>query len=183
MPRVIAGSRGSRRISAPKGSETRPTGDRVRAAVFSTLYSLTELEGAVVMDLYAGSGAVGLEALSRGAEQAVFVEKSRNALTALRTNISELDFLENCKVIPGDVETWLSTAASAKDFVYLDPPYARSVHRDLALLVENGWLSRNAVVAVERASRDTPVEWPEGLQPIKVRRYGITSIFYARFGG
>ncbi|MFE6776304.1 16S rRNA (guanine(966)-N(2))-methyltransferase RsmD [Streptomyces sp. NPDC057702] len=183
MPRIIAGSRGSRRITVPRGAETRPTADRVREAIFSTFYSLLEMEGAHVMDLYAGSGAVGLEALSRGAGHAVFVEKSRHALDVLRGNISELDFTDSCHVVPGDVLGWLSSPADPKDLVFMDPPYAKTPHDELVLLSENGWLTPHAVVAVEHSHRSDPIQWPKGLESLKVRRYGNTAVSYARFGG
>ncbi|MBH5335920.1 16S rRNA (guanine(966)-N(2))-methyltransferase RsmD [Streptomyces pactum] len=184
MSRVIAGSRGSRRISVPKGSETRPTAERVREAVFSTFYSLTDMDGAEVLDLYAGSGAIGIEAVSRGARRAVFVEKSRQAIPVLRKNIEDLDLTDSCDIVIGDVGGWLSSAAAdRKDVVYIDPPYHRPVHGDLVALVERGWLAGHAVVAVEHALRDAPVEWPEGLEPLKMRRYGNTAVSYARFEG
>jgi 16S rRNA (guanine966-N2)-methyltransferase len=134
--RVIAGSLRGRTLRAPRGSATRPTADRVREALFSII---GRLDGARVLDLFAGSGALGIEALSRGAASAVFVESSRPALAALRENIRTLDLPERAMVIAGRVER--SSSALARlgpfDVAFCDPPWAR-----LASVV--GWLDPHA---------------------------------------
>lgn len=181
MPRIIAGSRGSRRIEAPSGARTRPTSDRVREALFATLGAVADVAGARLLDLYAGSGAVALEGLSRGAARATLVEKARGAVAACRRNAAALDFADACEIVAADVTTWLTTAEPAPyDLVFADPPYARSLTDDLAALTGRGWLAAGAVVAVERASRDAAVDWPTGLTPLRTRRYGDTTVHYAR---
>lgn len=131
--RVVAGRLGGRRLVAPKGSGTRPTADRVREALFSTLGDVTGLE---VLDLFAGSGALGIEALSRGAAGATFVERARPALTALRANLDALAL--DAEVFSGDARTYARNASRegrAYDLVFLDPPYreSESLGRDLPL--------------------------------------------------
>jgi 16S rRNA (guanine966-N2)-methyltransferase len=119
--RVVAGEFGGRKLVAPEGVSTRPTTDRVREAVFNALGSAGVLDGAVVADLYAGTGAVGIEALSRGAEHCTFVERDRNALRALETNLSTLDLSSRSKVVRSDA---LPVAATLDvDIVFTDPPY------------------------------------------------------------
>ena len=121
--RVIAGRFGGRTLVAPAGSATRPTSDRVREALFSVLASV---EGNAVLDLYAGTGALGIEALSRGAAHATFVENARPALLALRRNIHALGLEDVTTVLPIGVERALRTSAGGEgfDLVFLDPPYA-----------------------------------------------------------
>jgi 16S rRNA (guanine966-N2)-methyltransferase len=183
MPRIIAGRLGSRRIDAPPGSGTRPTADRVREALLPALGAVVPLDGARVLDLYAGSGAVALEALSRGASHAVLVENARTALTVLHRNIAALGVADQCTVVPSDASEWLATAAppggTPFSVVFLDPPYKRAVEPDLARLAARGWLAADAVVAVERAARDGAIDWPTGYTPIKQRRYGDTLVAYA----
>jgi 16S rRNA (guanine966-N2)-methyltransferase len=119
--RVVAGELRGRRIVAPEGSTTRPTTDKVREAVFNALGSLDLVVGAVVADLYAGSGAMGIEALSRGAAMCTFVERDRDALRALRTNIEALGLADRARVTGGDV--FAVAAAIDADVVFADPPY------------------------------------------------------------
>ena len=119
--RVVAGELGGRKIVAPEGTKTRPTTDRVCEAIFNSLGSSGILDGALVVDLFAGSGAVGIEALSRGAERCVFVERDRNARYALEDNLEALDLTERSKVISSDV---MAVASSLDcDIVFADPPY------------------------------------------------------------
>ena len=181
VPRIIAGSRGSRRIEAPSGARTRPTSDRVREALFASVDALTELEGARLLDLYAGSGALALEGLSRGAAHATLVEKARDALGVCRRNAATLGFGEVCDIVAADVTSWLATAEPRPyDLVLADPPYARPVADDLTSLAERGWLAPTAVVVVERGARDADVDWPAALTPLRSRRYGDTVLHYAR---
>jgi 16S rRNA (guanine966-N2)-methyltransferase len=156
----------------------------VREAVFPAVQALLELDGATVLDLYAGSGAMGLEALSRGAARAVLVENARPALAALRQNLTELDFGPAAETVFADASEWLASAEPRPfDFVYVDPPYIHRVDADLALLAERGWLADGAVVAVERERRDAAFDWPEPLHAVKDKRYGDTTVRYARVGG
>lgn len=159
-------------------SGTRPTSERVREALFSALDSFVDLDGAHVLDLYAGSGALGLEALSRGAAAATFVESDRKALDVLRRNVSTVD-LPGAVVLPGAVESVLATTATEPfDVVLADPPYAVT-NADLAIVLDrlgvNGWLAGHGVLVLERAARDGEPTVPDGLTVIRSRRYGDTA--------
>jgi len=186
MTRIVAGVAGGRRLTAPPGRETRPTSDRVREALFASLRSeVGELEGLDVLDLYAGSGAVGCEALSRGARSVLFVESARNAVACIRRNLRELG-LAGGEVRAADVERLVSAPADhAYDIAFLDPPYAVSDERVrgvLSALLRHGWLVPEAVVVVERATRGGPFTWPDGFEPLRSRRYGETTLWYGLAG-
>lgn len=184
VTRIVAGQFGGRRLAVPTGDRTRPTSDRVREALFSTLESVTDLADARVLDLYAGSGAVGLEALSRGAAHAQLVEADPRVLRVLRGNVAALGVADRVRVSPGKVGTVLAGAPAAPyDVVFLDPPYATGtpeVEAALAALVAGGWLAADAVVAVERSTRTPAPAWPPGLAPRAERRYGETAVWYGR---
>ncbi|PRX48334.1 16S rRNA (guanine966-N2)-methyltransferase [Prauserella shujinwangii] len=163
----------------PKG--TRPTSERVREALFNALETAGEVAGARVLDLYAGSGALGLEALSRGAADAVFVEADRRAADVLTANVAALGL--GGAVRHGRVEAILAEPAPEPfDLVLADPPYALGDERlaaALAALAEGGWLAEGGLVVVERAWRDGEPPWPAGLTPLQPRRYGDTALFRA----
>jgi 16S rRNA (guanine966-N2)-methyltransferase len=175
--RVVAGKWGGRTIRAPRGTSVRPTTDRVREAVFSMLGD--DAEGSVVLDLFAGTGAMAIEALSRGAVGAVFVESSPAALSALRANLASLE-AEDAVCLPLDYREAvrrLSAKGRTFDLVVLDPPYGKGlIGLSAALLSRAGILAPGAVVVAERASRDPvemlPAEWRERAD----RRYGDTRI-------
>ena len=182
MTRIVAGTLGGRRLRVPAGRDTRPTSDRVREALFSTLESMTELAGARFLDLYAGSGAVGLEALSRGAAHVLLVDADQRAAKAVRDNIATLG-ASGARLVDDKVERVLAMPpAEPYDVVFADPPYALADERVGAMLglVVGGWLAPEAVVVVERASRGTPLAWVEGLTPVSSRRYGETTLWYGR---
>lgn len=178
--RVVAGSRGGRRLTAPPGRSTRPTSDRVREALFS---SLGELDGARVLDLFAGTGAVGLEALSRGAAEAVFVEQGRAATTVLRRNIETVG-LPGATVIARPVASYLSDgAAEPFDLVFADPPYALDNDEVIGVLagLDGGWLAEDARVVVERSDRTESFTAAETfVTPEFEKRYGDTVLWYGR---
>jgi 16S rRNA (guanine966-N2)-methyltransferase len=182
MTRLIAGTAGGRRLKVPRAG-VRPTGDRAREGLFNSLGSLLDLDGARVLDLYAGSGALGLEALSRGAAEAVFVENGAGVLVVLRANIAAVD-LPGARVVAGSVPTVVAgRAPAAFDLVLADPPYAVTAEEVLGVLrslVGNGWLAPDAVVVVERSSRDEPWEWPTPLTGLRDRRYGEALLRYGR---
>jgi 16S rRNA (guanine966-N2)-methyltransferase len=181
VTRIVAGIAGGRRLSVPpKG--TRPTSDRVREALFSAIVSAVDLEDARVLDLYAGSGALGLEALSRGAASAVFVESANGALSVLRKNIASVGLPG--EVRPGKVSAVLASGASSIfDLVLMDPPYVvEDLSPELGLLVSGGWVGPGSLVIVERSRRAADLAWPEPLAPLKVRHYGETSLHWARWG-
>src|SRR5688500_9721606 len=162
MTRLISGTAGGRRIKVPK-SGVRPTGDRAREALFNSLTHLVDLHGAAVLDLYAGSGALGLEALSRGAGTVVFVENGQGVLPVLKENLSAVG-LPGGRVVVGSVPTVVGGAPPARfDLVLADPPYAtpvEEVQEVLRALVRGDWLAPEAVLVVERPSREDPWEWP-----------------------
>jgi 16S rRNA (guanine966-N2)-methyltransferase len=183
MTRLIAGVAGGRRLKVPP-SGVRPTGDRAREALFNSLGSLTDLEGAAVLDLYAGSGALGLEALSRGARTVVFVESGPRVLPILKANLAAVG-LPGGRVMAGSVPTVVGGAPPAQfDVVLADPPYATPVEevQDVLRALLNGrWLAPEAVLVVERSSREEPWEWPTPLVGLRDRRYGEAQLRYGRF--
>ena len=180
---MIAGEAGGRRLAVPDGRDTRPTSDRAREGLFATISSIVgPLAGARVLDLYAGSGAVGLEALSRGAEQVLLVEHGARAARVIRQNIEAIG-LPGAAVIADRVERVLARgpAEGRYDVVFADPPYALAdagVTRVLSLLAEQGWLAPGALAIVERATRSGPVTWPDGFVPDRARRYGEATFWY-----
>ncbi|WP_026929549.1 16S rRNA (guanine(966)-N(2))-methyltransferase RsmD [Glycomyces tenuis] len=181
MTRIIAGALKGRRLATPPGDRTRPTSDRVREALFNSLAPGGDLEGLRFADLYAGSGAVGIEAVSRGAEHALFVESHPLTAKLLRRNITELA-VEDCLVVSAPVEKALASAPQEPyDIVFADPPYAvtdQAIAAMLEALVEHDWLAPDADVVVERAGRDASVPWPAKIAEDRVRRYGTTALCY-----
>jgi 16S rRNA (guanine966-N2)-methyltransferase len=189
MTRIIAGSAGGRRLAVPAGRGTRPTSDRAREGLFATATSIRgTLAGAAVLDLYAGSGAVGLEALSRGAADVLLVEADPRAAQVIRGNIAALA-LPGARVLADRVDRALARGRGdrrARDFVFADPPYAMGedeLERMLAVLLEQGWLAPAALVTVERATRAGPPSWPRGYAPDRSRRYGEATLWYGRAAG
>ncbi|GJM37628.1 MAG: methyltransferase [Acidimicrobiales bacterium] len=168
--RVVSGSARGRRLVVPDGDHTRPTADRVREAVFNSLYSLGALDGARVIDVFAGSGALGIEALSRGAAHCTFVENDRRALAALRENLATLGFEAGATVISGDGVAAIGRLAGDVDLVLLDPPYAYDDWPGLLAGI------RDAVVVIES---DRPIELPDGWVPHREREYGTTVVTLA----
>lgn len=181
MSRVIAGVAGGRRLVMPAGVATRPTAERAREGLFSTLTSLRgSLVGASFLDLYAGSGAVGLEAASRGASAVVLVERDPTALRALRANLDTLA-LPGVEIRGEPVERVLANeAVRGFEVVFLDPPYSDPVDGVLERLVSGGWLVVDGLVAVERARRDAEPSWPAGIAALRSRRYGEATLWYGR---
>ncbi|MFV2100418.1 16S rRNA (guanine(966)-N(2))-methyltransferase RsmD [Micromonospora sp. LOL_024] len=185
MTRIVAGSLGGRRISAPPGAGTRPTSDRVREALFSAVQAETDLDGARFVDLYAGSGAVGLEALSRGAAYALLVESDPRAARVIRGNMAALRVGSAARLAAGKVATVLAAGPDGDpyDVVFADPPYTLpggDVAAMLVALLDGGWLAQEALVVVERSSRSGPVEWVQGVTGLRGRRYGETTLWYGR---
>jgi 16S rRNA (guanine966-N2)-methyltransferase len=182
VTRLIAGSAGGRRLRVP-ASGVRPTGDRAREGLFNSLGTLLDLDGAVVLDLYAGSGALGLEALSRGAAQVVLVENGPRVLPVLRANVAAVG-LPGARVVAGSVPAVVAGPPPARfDLVLADPPYATpaaEVRRVLEALVTGEWLAPGAVVVVERPAREAPGPWPTPLEGIRDRRYGEALLRYGR---
>jgi len=184
VARVIAGEAGGRRLTVPDGRETRPTSDRAREGLFATVASIVgPLTGTRVLDLYAGSGAVGLEALSRGASRVLLVESGARASAVIRQNIKAIG-LPGATLIADRVERVLAhfpPGDERYDVAFADPPYAMAdaeISRVLSLLADEGWLARDALVIVERATRSGPVLWPHGFVPDRARKYGEATFWY-----
>jgi len=186
MTRVIAGAAGGRRLLVPPGNGTRPTSDRAREGLFSTWQSLLggPLDGERVLDLYAGSGAVGLEALSRGAGHTLLVEADARAAKTVRDNVRNLG-LPGAEVRAGKAEQVIRTAppAAPYELAFLDPPYAVTdddLREILLTLRTGGWLAEEALVTVERSTRGGQFHWPDGFEAIRSRRYGEGTFWYGR---
>jgi len=172
--RVVSGDLGGRKLVTPDGSDTRPTSDRVREAMFNSLFSLDAIEGARVLDAFAGSGALGIEALSRGALHATFVETGRDALAALRENLETLQLGAQGRVVPGDALVHLERTAVEErhyDLVLLDPPYGFDQWDELLAAVPVG-----ARVVIES---DREVIVPDSWEVHRRKRYGGTVVTLA----
>lgn len=182
MTRIVAGIVGGRRLAVPPGDRTRPTSDRAREALFGTLSALLDLTGARVLDLFAGSGAVGLEAVSRGAAAALLVDSDPRAAAVARDNARAVGLADRVTVLRDRVERVLAGDPGPYDLVFADPPYALA-DPELAVLLRRlteGWLAPGAVLAVERSSRGAELAWPEGVEALKERRYGEGTLWYGR---
>jgi 16S rRNA (guanine966-N2)-methyltransferase len=175
MTRIIGGRAGGRRISVPP-TGTRPTSDRVREALFSLLDARGVLEDAGVLDLFAGSGALGLEALSRGALVATLVERDPRACAVIRSNATAAA-LTGALVRRASVSTFLQRPTETVDLVFVDPPYSDPVDDVLAAL--GPWLASGATVVVERDARSPAPTWPDRLVPEEPRAYGETTLHLA----
>lgn len=193
--RITGGTHRSRALVAPRGQATRPTSDRVREALFSILAARTTLDGARVLDLYAGTGALALEALSRGASRATLIEKGRDALGAIRTNVTALEMESAVEILPGAVDKVApGLAKGAFDLVFVDPPYADvtdgTALLSVARVVEAGVLAPGALVVLEHAPArgeaakarggEADEQGPEvaGLVRDVTRRYGDTCLSF-----
>jgi 16S rRNA (guanine966-N2)-methyltransferase len=173
--RVVAGSAGGRLLRSPAGDATRPTPERVREAVFNALFSIDALDGAVVADLYAGSGAMGIEALSRGAAHAHFVEQDPDAVDVIVDNLDTLGFGERSTVVAAPVETSLHRLEPAPDLVVADPPYAFDGWAELLTRLAEV-VAPDALVVVESGAE---VEMPAAWEKMRDRTYGGTVITFA----
>jgi len=200
MTRIVAGAAGGRRLSVPAGRGTRPTADRAREGLFATILALRgPLEEARVLDLYAGSGAVGLEALSRGASDVLLVESDARAARVIRRNVDTVG-LPGARVVADRVERVLARGPGGDppwDVVFADPPYSApdtEVQRMLAALRDGGprpdgsyphggWLAPGALVIVERGTRSGPFAWPAGYTPERSRGYGEATLWYGLAAG
>jgi 16S rRNA (guanine966-N2)-methyltransferase len=183
--RITGGTLRSRALRAPRGQATRPTSDRVREALFGILGSAGAIEGARVLDLYAGTGALALEALSRGAARAVLVESSREALAAVRANVEALGLADRAEIVAADVRGAQRRIARSGpfDLVLADPPWALvdsgDAPRVLAALAAAGALAPAAVVVLEHSARTAPAELEvPGLVRGEARRYGDTALAF-----
>ena len=179
-PRIIAGRWKGRVLQVPGAA--RPTSSRAREALFDVLQS--SIAGARVLDLFAGSGAVGLEALSRGASHALFVESDARAVKAVRTNVEVLS-AAGARIVTGKVVNVLGPGNQGEpyDLAFADPPYSLTeadLEAALSALAGGGWLAADAVVVIERSSRSPEPVWVPGMTGERGRRYGETTLWYGR---
>jgi 16S rRNA (guanine966-N2)-methyltransferase len=189
VTRIIAGLAGGRRLAVPAGRSTRPTSDRTREGLFGTVTAIRGgLNGAAVLDLFAGSGAVGLESLSRGASEAILVESDVRAARVIKENIATVG-LPGARVLTDRVERVLARGPEGvppRDFVFADPPYATGedeLERILGALLDESWLVPGALIAIERATRSGPLAWPSGYVTDRCRKYGEATLWYGRAAG
>lgn len=181
--RIVAGRHKGRQLAAPVGLNTRPTSDRARQALFNILsHGPPDLREARVLDVFAGSGALGLEALSRGAAHASFIENDRTALRALADNIAKLGVAAQAAVLAVDAVR-PPAAAAACDFIFMDPPYGSGrAQTALIVLAEKGWLQAEGLIVVEVAAAE-PFESPLADWSIAdERRYGAARLVFLRRG-
>ena len=184
--RIIAGLAKGRNLISPSGA-TRPTSDRAREALFSTLESeFGSINDLTVLDLYCGSGAVGAEALSRGAAVVYAVDNDEKATNVTRQNFALLENISGVgttSVITSSVGKFLDKTSELQfDVIFLDPPYDlpnNEIEKTLSAIVKNRFLKPSAVVAIERDSKSKKLNWPAGLKELKERKYGAATIFYA----
>jgi 16S rRNA (guanine(966)-N(2))-methyltransferase RsmD len=185
VTRIIAGAYGGRRLATPPGVDTRPTADRVREAMFSGLDAAHVLYGRRFLDLYAGSGAVGLEAASRGAEHVTLVEADPRAVRVIRDNIATLGAGTVATVAPLKVAAALAGGPPGGGFdtVFADPPYHTAeaeIGSVLAALAAHDWVNPGGLVIVERSKRSPEPVWVQPLTAERSRRYGETMLWYGR---
>ena len=183
--RIIAGKHRHRMLVAPEGRAVRPTSDRAREAVFDILAHgrFSEQDAcldALVLDAFAGTGAFGLEALSRGARHAVFIEKDRGARAALQQNIAALGETAHAAIVNGDA-TRPPRATGACSLVFLDPPYGEDLAAPaLTALAQSGWLAEGALAVIEIAAKED-LEVPKNFEPLDERRYGAAKFVFLRY--
>lgn len=188
MPRIIAGRHRGRRLLAPAGPGTRPTADRVRQALFDVLWHAPwagrgAVDGARVLDAFAGTGAMGLEALSRGAAHATFLENDGAALRALRLNVAACREEGSCAVLAADAAR-PPRASAPCGLVFLDPPYGRGlVGEALAALSAAGWVAPGALVCAETEASAGPFPAPPGFAPLAERAHGAARVVFLRADG
>ncbi|THG31778.1 16S rRNA (guanine(966)-N(2))-methyltransferase RsmD [Naasia lichenicola] len=186
MTRIISGFAGSLRLAVPNGA-TRPTSDRTREGIFSALDARGVLDGARVLDLYAGSGALGLEAVSRGAVSAQLVDSSASAASACKRNAATVSASPRAPrglqllVTRQTTDAFLSTDTATYDLVFLDPPYdvaTEEIDRTLQLVAER--IAPDGLIVLERSTRSADPRWPDGIELNRARDYGETRVFYAQ---
>lgn len=183
MTRIIAGTAKGRRLKVPQ-SFTRPTSDRVRESVFSSLESVLDFTGLRILDLFAGSGALGLEAASRGAQDVVLVDNAPSVVKVMDANIASLG-IAGVRAVKSTARAYLDGSARPFDVVFLDPPYEVPA-LDVAALLRRlvvGWLAPQAVVVVERGAFDAEIDWPLGFDEPWRRRFGDTHVLRAVWYG
>ena len=187
--RIVGGTQKAQKLNTPKSSETRPTTDRVREAMFNKVthgvskhFENFELEGANVLDLFAGTGALGLEALSRGARFAVFVEEAIEPRGLIRRNIEQLEFTGITKLFRRDA-TNLGPMKRFQFFnlVFIDPPYNKGLgEKAIQSAINDKWLADEALIILEE-SKSATITWPEGIELLDEKNYGETTVYYTKW--
>lgn len=179
MTRIVAGQFRGRRLDVPKGRDVRPTTDRMRERLFSMLMHgrYPDMNGAIVADIFAGTGALGLEALSRGAEKVTFVEQARPSIDCIKANIATLGVAADTAILAKSA-TALPPSSEPCDFIFMDPPYRQGLVRPtLEAILTNGWLAEDGVIVCEQAS-DDPLDIPEELDIVDDRGQGQQRILF-----
>lgn len=180
MTRIIAGTFGGRKIDVPSGGTTRPTSDRTREAMFSSIEATHDLVAGSFVDLYAGSGAVGLEAISRGAPKAYLIERDRRAIEVIRRNIAVLGLHKCATLVESEVSRAVLGGVTDAQTVFVDPPYDLATDElrvILGDLLAGGLCRPEALIVVERSRRDR-WNWPPTVDPLRERRYGESRLWY-----
>jgi len=177
--RIVAGVYGGRKLQVPKGRDVRPTSDKVRGAIFNTLGGYLDFDGAYVLDAFCGTGALGLEALSRGAWHCTFIDKARSSLDLAKQNAQDFGAIEHCAFKVADAgKVHLNRQF---DLLFLDPPYRQGlIDVALAHLVQQGALREGAICVLESEKR-AEIDFPEGLEFFKDKDYGDTRVTYLRY--
>lgn len=187
--RIVGGTHKGQKLNTPNSTETRPTTDRVREAMFNKIthgvtkhFENFELEGANVLDLFAGTGALGLEALSRGARFAVFVEEAIEPRGLIRRNIEQLEFTGITKLFRRDA-TNLGPMKRFQFFnlVFIDPPYNKGLgEKAISSVINDKWLADEALIILEE-SKSATITWPDGIELLDEKNYGDTTLYYAKW--
>lgn len=174
--RVISGSARGLKLESPSGDKTRPTLDRVKEALFSML--LPYLNGAVVLDLFAGTGALGIEALSRGADKSYFVDNSKEAIGVISANVSVAKFVASSEIMHVDALEFLKKCDQKFDIIFLDPPYANGLYESvLELLIKNEILKKDGLVVIEKDLDTQPIDlFDNKFEVFKEKKYGRVGI-------
>jgi len=177
--RIVAGLYGGRRLQVPKGRDVRPTSDKVRGAIFNTLGGHVDFDECCVLDAFCGTGALGFEALSRGAEHCLFIDKARDSLDLAKSNAKDLDVFDQSSFKIGDAR---SVHLNRKyDLIFLDPPYLQGlISLALQNLVSQDALPSGAVCVLE-SERRANIHLPDGFERIKDKEYGDTMVTYIRY--
>lgn len=178
--RVISGQAKGRKLKAPKGFVTRPTSDRVKEAIFNVLTS--KILGSYVLDVFAGTGGLGIEALSRGAEHAVFIEKNREAWLVVQDNLTITGFSNYAHIYLGEFSVILSRLKEKFDLVFLDPPYNQNlIQPAVSLILDLGLLNNHGVIIIETNSKLKEVPESKEIYLIKESVYGDTAVLYYQY--
>lgn len=181
MIRIISGKFRKTSLLLPDPKTTRPTSDRVREAIFNMLTHSFDIDfdGSIVLDAFAGSGAMGLEAVSRGSSKVIFLEKDRDVLKILQANIHKLKVDTESEILKHDIEA-IQIATHPVDLVFMDPPYNQKLeNRALCLLKERGWIGKDTLICIERSSKSVTLI-NDDFQTIQIRTYGAASVVFLK---